>query len=102
MHIEIQGELEARFKAAMSEGNFATPEALLAKMLVEKEAAMSLPVPAGMPDKLDPDALALKQGIGPLTDFRAMKFEQWPEGESVDDFIAAIREARGSAEVRGF
>lgn len=102
MHIEIQGDLEARVRAAMTAGNFATPEALLAHVFIDSSKEPSPNIPAGMPDKLDPDALALKQGIGPLTDIRQMKFDQWPEGEAVDDFVAAIRDARGSGQVRGF
>lgn len=102
MNIEIHGNLEARLKAAMAAGDFSTPEELLEHMLTLKMSDSSKSIAAGMPDKLDPDVLAAKQGIGPLTDFRQMKFDAWPEGESVDDFIAAIREERGSSEVRGF
>lgn len=42
------------------------------------------------------EQLAEEQGIGPF-DFQAAQAEAtfWPEGESVDDFIAALREWRG-------
>ena len=44
---------------------------------------------------IDIGALAAAQGVKPLTseDLDAMS-DVWPEGESVDDFIAAVRQWR--------
>lgn len=95
MLIEITGELETKVKEAMAAGEFATPQALLVYWLNDMALTQSLTSPVGMPVKLDPDALAAKQGIGPVTDFRQMKFDDWPEGESVEDFLAGIYELRG-------
>jgi hypothetical protein len=46
---------------------------------------------------IDGDALAAQQGVAPVQDFQRFLDEigdAWPEGESVDEFIAAIRERR--------
>ncbi|HET8629035.1 MAG TPA: hypothetical protein VFL91_16560 [Thermomicrobiales bacterium] len=42
----------------------------------------------------DLETLAAQQGVGPVTDFDALFGDFWPEDESVDDFIAAVREWR--------
>ncbi len=41
-----------------------------------------------------PEALAAEQGISPVTNFEDLLGDFWPEEESVDDFIAAVREWR--------
>ena len=35
------------------------------------------------------------QGVKPVSDARELLGDFWPEEESVDDFIAAVREWRG-------
>jgi hypothetical protein len=42
----------------------------------------------------DLDTLADAQGITPVTDFEDLLGDSWPEGESVEDFIAAATEGR--------
>ena len=42
----------------------------------------------------DLDALAEAQGVSPTTDVRDLATDDWPEDESVEDFIAAIMEGR--------
>ena len=42
----------------------------------------------------DLDTLADAQGIRPVTDFEDLLGDSWPEGESVEDFIAAATEGR--------
>jgi hypothetical protein len=41
-----------------------------------------------------PEALARGQGVGPCADPRDLAGE-WPEDETVDDFLALIRRSRG-------
>jgi hypothetical protein len=48
----------------------------------------------GFWEKLSLDELARRQGVGPVTDLDALAGD-WPEGESVDDFLAMVREVRG-------
>ena len=40
------------------------------------------------------DTLAALQGVFPVTRFEDLIGEFWPEGESADDFIAAVRQWR--------
>ena len=47
----------------------------------------------------DLDALAGAQGITPVTDFEDLLGDSWPEGESVEDFIAAATEGRHEQEI---
>ena len=42
----------------------------------------------------DLDALAETQGVSPTTDVRTLATDDWPEDESVEDFIAAAMEGR--------
>jgi hypothetical protein len=42
----------------------------------------------------DLDALAEAQGVSPTTDVRSLATDDWPEDESVEDFIAAAMEGR--------
>ena len=42
----------------------------------------------------DLDALAGAQGVSPTTDVRDLATDDWPEDESVEDFIAAATEGR--------
>jgi hypothetical protein len=44
---------------------------------------------------LDIEALAKRQGVGPLSfDVLRAKADFWPEDESIDDFIATVRRWR--------
>jgi hypothetical protein len=42
----------------------------------------------------DLDTLAEAQGVSPTTDVRNLATDDWPEDESVEDFIAAAMEGR--------
>jgi len=42
----------------------------------------------------DLDALAEAQGVSPIRDVRSLATDEWPEDESVEDFIAAAMEGR--------
>ena len=41
------------------------------------------------------EELMAEQGVKPVTDVRELLGDFWPEDESVDDFITAIRDWRG-------
>lgn len=41
------------------------------------------------------DELMIEQGVTPVSDARELLGDFWPDEESVDDFIAAVREWRG-------
>ena len=43
---------------------------------------------------IDPEALAAAQGVQPVADPRELRADFWPEGESADDFVAALRRWR--------
>src|SRR5437867_2784439 len=53
-------------------------------------------IPAGgMPEgPADLDELARQQGVQPIADSRSLLGDFWPEDETCDDFIAAVREWR--------
>lgn len=48
----------------------------------------------GFWDNLSVDELARRQGVAPVTDLDSLAGD-WPEDESVDDFLAMVREVRG-------
>ena len=41
------------------------------------------------------EQLMAEQGTGPITDVSVLHGDFWPEGESVEEFVATIREWRG-------
>jgi hypothetical protein len=43
--------------------------------------------------------LKLAQGTIPTRDARELRGDFWPEAENVNDFLAALREWRGNADV---
>jgi hypothetical protein len=45
----------------------------------------------------DPETLAQEQGVSLMTDFDELLGDFWPEDESAEDFIAAMREWRREA-----
>jgi hypothetical protein len=47
--------------------------------------------------RLDLEALASEQGVEPADDFDALLGDFWPEDESVDEFVATLREWRRDA-----
>lgn len=63
------------------------------------DAAPAVPSKVPLPPIgcIDADAMAAEQGVVPVQDFEGFLDEigdAWPDGESVDEFIAAIREHR--------
>jgi hypothetical protein len=46
----------------------------------------------------DLDVLAEAQGVSPTTDVKSLATDYWPDGESVEDFIAAAMEGRHGEE----
>ncbi len=45
--------------------------------------------------------LAMEQGVRPATDFESLLGDFWPEDESADDFISAVRLWRREGSDRG-
>ena len=72
---------------------------IVSQVLPELEAA--LPVTPAQPLSLSPDfwkpidlpALVAQQGVMPVTDFEAL-LGGWPDSESLDPFLMALREWR--------
>jgi hypothetical protein len=46
----------------------------------------------------DLESLAAQQGVSPMDDPETLSGDFWPEDESVDEFIAAVREWRREAQ----
>ena len=49
----------------------------------------------GFWDNLSADELARRRGVLPVTDLDALAGD-WPEEDSIDEFLTMIREVRGS------
>ncbi len=47
------------------------------------------------------EELAAEQGVQPVTDFESLLGDFWPEDETADDFIAAVRAWRREGTDRG-
>ena len=46
----------------------------------------------------DAETLAIEQGVKPVTDLEALLGDFWPEEETADDFLAAVRRWRSEGE----
>jgi hypothetical protein len=96
MQIQINGNVEQIIQAGIASGQFQSAEDALTVMSqawVERQtkaAAAELP---RLPKKIDIEQLAKEQGVKPFVPGRKHP-GVWPEDESVDDFIAFIRELR--------
>ena len=64
--------------------------------LLDGDTFTSLSVVAGEPAARSPtlDELADSQGLAPIVDIEGLVAEIWPEGESVDEFMALVRKLR--------
>ena len=74
------------------------PPRELLRVIVQVLPELERDLPAAPPSPdfwrdVDMHVLAKLQGVGPVDDFDAL-LGGWPEDESIDDFIAAVREWR--------
>ena len=53
------------------------------------------PVPYASSGHPSIEQLMVEQGTGPITDVSVLHGDFWPEDESVEEFVATIREWRG-------
>ena len=90
MQVELSPETLRMLEAVMANGKFASIDECVAAMA---KRVQSRPV-----DSIE--QLADEQGVSPIRDFRQLKADFWPEGESVDDFLREIRERRPADEPR--
>ncbi|MHC4252674.1 MAG: hypothetical protein ACYS9X_26450 [Planctomycetota bacterium] len=52
-------------------------------------------------EKRSIEELAAEQGVKPITDLKLLRADFWPEDETADEFIAAVREWRREGTDRG-
>jgi hypothetical protein len=66
------------------------------KSLNERMGPLAVPYRefASMTDSRSLSEIAREQGVEPVHDLSSLRADFWPEDESVDEFIAAIRELR--------
>ena len=94
VQIQINGNVEQIIQAGIASGQFQSAEDALNAMSqawVERQtktAASELP---RLPDKIDIEQLAREQGVKPFVPGRQLP-NVWPEDESIDDFIAFLKE----------
>ena len=60
----------------------------------QEQARVALEKVTTMPERHDLDELAREQGVGVVKNFEDLLGDFWPEDESVDDFLDAVREWR--------
>ena len=108
MNIELSKETEALVAAAIAKGGFESIDAYLATVTSEflKKSAPPIQETPPVSDELDSDAeserkrsweefekpidldeLARQQGVGPIQDATSLRFDDWPEDDTVDDFL---------------
>ncbi len=95
MNIEITGETEQLIRAAIAAGRYASAEEVIVEMVKRYKDVTSHSI-LPMPKRIDLDAMAAAQGVGPIQDFRELEADFWPEGESMEDFLSSINEIRNA------
>jgi hypothetical protein len=56
--------------------------------------------PATLPQPTDPEAKAAEQGVKPIRSIDELRADFWPEDESIDDLLAAVRQWRREGQLR--
>ena len=108
MNIELSKETEALVAAAVAKGRFESVEAYLATVTSEflKKSVPPIQETSADSDELDTDAkgerkrsweefekpidldeLARQQGVGPIQDSSSLQFDDWPEDDTVEEFL---------------
>jgi hypothetical protein len=104
MNIQINGDAEKLIQAGLASGEFDSVEeavAVMAKCWAErKEIAESNRLFPAFPKSTDIAELAVQQGVPPF-DPATRPPEIWPPDESVDDFVAFIRDVRQDKSAAG-
>lgn len=76
------------------------------RSLDEIIAAAAGPLPSAeseltsMPDHIEVDDFAKREGIGVLEDFRKLKADFWPQDETAEEFLSAIHHGRDDNQPR--
>jgi hypothetical protein len=104
MHIDINGDAEKLIQAWLASGEFDSAEeaiAVMAKSWAKRKETegSGCRIPA-FPKSTDIAALATEQGV-PLFNPATKPPDFWPPEESVDDFVAFIRDVRRDKSVAG-
>lgn len=108
MSIELSKETEALVVAAVAKGRFESVEAFLTAITSEflkKSARPRQETPVDSDElgtdaeeerkrsweefekTIDLDELARQQGVGPIQDSSSLRFDDWPEDDTVEDFL---------------
>lgn len=113
MTIDIPSEYEGVLSDAVASGAFATPQDALRHALewLSHEQHLRLNAQAqldertgvqkGMPREVGIEELARQQNAKPFDKNEPLPIGLWPADESVDDFIACIREQRSAVPKNG-
>lgn len=100
MQIQLPPETEQLIIAAFQAGDFDRVADELASAVRDNGATIVVSADASeerdqswkeFESEIDIDELATRQGVGPLKNAKDLIFPGWPEGESVDEFIAAAK-----------
>lgn len=100
LNIQISEKAQAFAAIEAARRGLPNAAAFAAALLEETANKNGAPEPSiGFHDtKTDLDALVRSQGVKPITDIAELVADFWPEGESADEFIGAVRGWRkGSA-----
>lgn len=108
MNIELSKETESLVAAAVAKGRFESVEAFLTAVTSEflkKSARPNQEAPTDSDElssdaeeerkrsweefekTIDLDELARQQGVGPIQDSSSLRFDDWPEDDTVEDFL---------------
>ena len=90
MHIELNENTEKLLKLVLATGRYDSVDDIIAEAAAVLPTGPSSPTIQQFPEHVDIDDLAAKQKIGPVKDFRNLKADFFPPGETTDEFLSFL------------
>lgn len=90
MNIEIKDKTEAILTELIASGRYLSIDDIIA------DAAHRLPVTPALPEHVKIDDLAAEQGIEPIADYRSLRADFFPSGETTEEFLSFLYADRDS------
>jgi len=88
MQIEIDGETERLFRSALATGQYESAEEIVAELAKQLQVGAAEDFLQPLPEHLDIDDVARKQGVDPISDFRQLKADFGPPDETSEEFLS--------------
>lgn len=84
MNIEINDRAEELLTELIASGRYRSLDEIIV------DAARRAPAVPRLPEHIEVDVMAAEQGIEPITDFRSLRADFFPPGETSEQFLSFL------------